>query len=168
MRLFISINFDEEIIEALTGLQKELKSSGISGRFTRPENLHLTLAFVGDYDRPEDILDVMETIPCSPFSLKIDKLRFFRDMLFAEIEECKELKDYVRRLRRGLSDQGIPFDRKKFLAHITLIRKASIREDSFRLPVRLPDKRIEVDRISLMRSDRGRHGMIYTEIKPTV
>jgi 2'-5' RNA ligase len=66
----------------------------------------------------------------------------------------------VRRIRRALAEHDIPFDRKRFSPHITLLRRAS---------GKLPGHEIRpavtrVESISLMRSDRGRNGMIYTEL----
>ena len=55
---------------------------------------------------------------------------------------------------------NIPFDKKRFSPHITLIRKAS-----GEMPGTAPESvSMTVNTISLMRSDRGRHGMIYTEL----
>ena len=69
---------------------------------------------------------------------------------------------YVKRLRRSLSDHAIPFDEKRFNPHITLVRKASF--DKGLPAVSVSQKEMLVERISLMRSDRGKHGMIYTEV----
>ena len=66
----------------------------------------------------------------------------------------------VRRIRRALAENNIPFDKKRFSPHITLIRKAS-----GDMPGLAPEPvSMTVETISLMRSDRGRNGMIYTEI----
>ena len=72
-------------------------------------------------------------------------------------------------MRRALADAGIPFDRKKFSPHITLVRKPEIagsRNGGIPESVLadLPKAEMIVDHISLMRSERGRHGMIYTEL----
>ena len=128
MRLFIAINFNEDVIEDLVRLQAEFKRCRVAGNFTKPENLHLTLVFIGEYGNPDDILDVMETVPFHPVPLKFDGLQHFRDMYFAGIGHTPELESYVRRLRRALSGNGIPFDRKKFSPHVTLIRKVSFRD----------------------------------------
>ena len=165
MRLFIAINFNEDVIEDLVRLQAEFKRCRVAGNFTKPENLHLTLVFIGEYGNPDDILDVMETVPFHPVPLKFDGLQHFRDMYFAGIRHTPELESYVRRLRRALSGNGIPFDRKKFSPHVTLIRKVSFRDG---VPEEVP-KNIHVretvaTEVSLMCSERGKRGMIYTEI----
>ena len=70
------------------------------------------------------------------------------------------LMSVVRRIRRALAESEIPFDRKRFSPHITLIRKASGKMPGIQVqPVTMT-----VSTISLMRSDRGRNGMIYTEL----
>ncbi|MCR4658330.1 MAG: hypothetical protein K5770_19185 [Lachnospiraceae bacterium] len=54
MRLFIAIQFGENILDALTDIQSDLKSRGVTGNYTRRENLHITLAFIGDYGNTEE------------------------------------------------------------------------------------------------------------------
>ena len=60
----------------------------------------------------------------------------------------------------------IPFDRKKFNPHITLLRKAQIsRENPFRFSdVKVGHAELTVRSISLMRSDFGKRGAVYTEV----
>ena len=70
----------------------------------------------------------------------------------------------MKRLRAALLDEEIPFDRKKFLPHVTLIRKADCTKGKAFLPEYLGGVSMKVNGISLMKSERGRHGMVYTEI----
>ena len=164
MRLFIAANFDEKIVSALTELQEGLRKNGAEGNFTRPENLHLTLAFIGEYGNPEDVLDMMEMVSFQSMPLCVEGLQHYRDMYLLRMQGNTELESYVKRLRRILAEQGIPFDRKKFSPHITLIRKVSFRNGSLELPERLPEIPFCINKVSLMRSERGKKGMIYTEL----
>ena len=164
MRLFIALNFDDPVVNTLVDMQNELIEGGIQGKRTPPENLHLTLAFIGEYGSPDEVLDVMETLPFRPFSIRFDGFQHFRDMYFLRIAESEELSSYVRRLRHSMADAGIPFDRKNFKPHITMFRKVSFREDGIIIPPEVPDMSIEVRSVSLMRSTQGKRGMIYTEI----
>jgi 2'-5' RNA ligase len=59
-----------------------------------------------------------------------------------------------------LADAHIPYDKKRFFPHITLIRKA-VGPMQW---IQIQKASMTVDSISLMRSDRGKNGMIYTEI----
>ena len=50
MRLFTAILLDREIKNTLIRAQKELMTLGVTGNYTTEDNLHLTLAFIGEYD----------------------------------------------------------------------------------------------------------------------
>ena len=164
MRLFIAIRLSDEIRSGLAEIQSFLRNRGVSGNFTKLENLHLTLAFIGEYADPEDVLDAMRGVPFAPFSIRLDGFGSFGDLYWRRIGENNELSAYVKRLRRALAESGIPFDRKKFSPHITLIRKASFDKNRGFPGVTVPDVSMEADRVSLMRSDRTKSGMVYTEI----
>ena len=163
MRLFIAINFEERFLDGLVCLQESLRSAGAAGNFTKRENLHLTLAFIGEYGNPGNVLDVMETVDFRPVEIRLDGVGHFREMYLAKVAENPGLQSYVRRLRRALADYDIPFDRKKFSPHITLIRKVSYLNGAPHIED-LPKATAKVSSISLMRSERGRNGMVYTEI----
>ncbi len=164
MRLFIAIQFPERVKNALLYLQQDMKDCGMKGNYTKEENLHLTLAFIGEYKDPEAVMDALDGIDLEPFYIELDGFGNYGDLYWAGIKESTELKNTVKRIRHVLADNGIPFDKKKFSPHITVLRKASFtgNPDSFKIYV--PDEKMKVDSISLMRSDRGKSGMIYTEI----
>ena len=164
MRLFIAIQFDESILDALTDFQDDLKSQGVTGNYTKRENLHITLAFIGDYGNPDEVLDAMEQVDFRPVEISLDGVGSFGDLFWAGLTDNPQLAAYVKRLRHVLSEQGIPFDKKRFSPHITLIRKYSCRGGG-EIPVSDPPKgSMRATRVSLMRSERGKNGMIYTEI----
>ena len=164
MRLFIAIQFPERVKNALLYLQQDMKDCGMKGNYTKEENLHLTLAFIGEYKDPEAVMDALDDIDLESFYIELDGFGNYGDLYWAGIKESTELKNTVKRIRHVLADNGIPFDKKKFSPHITVLRKASFtgNPDSFKIYV--PDEKMKVDSISLMRSDRGKSGMIYTEI----
>ena len=165
MRLFIALIFEDSVLEMLTGFQEELRKQGVRGNYTLRENLHITLAFIGEYGNPDEILDVMETVPFRPVELKFEGYQHYRDMYFARIADNPGLESYVRRLRRALAAKDIPFDRKNFRPHITLVRKVSFRNGSIEGAPRIEDQNgFVAQRVSLMRSERGKNGMIYTEL----
>ena len=204
MRLFLSIQLNDEMKHALRRIQHAMQSQGVQGNFTREENLHLTLAFIGEYPDPEDVLDVMEQIEFEPFDIRLDGVGSFGSLWWAGIDSVGEdefeggaqdgsdtqhgsdaLKALAKHLRRGLAEAGIPFDRKKFSPHITLVRKPQMRNGrnlnghsgrnsdghGSRNPAipeavlqDLPMAEMLVEHVSLMRFERGKHGMIYTEL----
>ena len=160
MRLFIAISLSSEIREALMNVRDEMFARGVRGNFTPEANMHLTLAFIGDYPDPEPVLDALAEVEFTPFSLSLDGIGSFGDLWWAGVKESAPLEAVVRRIRRALAAHDIPFDRKRFSPHITLIRKAKNRMPG----VQLRPAAMTVNTVSLMRSDRGRNGMIYTEL----
>lgn len=156
MRLFIAIPMSGEMKDALGRMQRQMRDQRITGRFTPPENLHLTLAFIGEYPDPDAVF-----LPrVKPFTLELDGYGSFGDLWWAGLKPCPPLRRYVLALRHALAYDSIPFDRKKFSPHITLLR------GGVGVPaLTVPRAEMVVNRVSLMRSDRGKRGMIYTELR---
>ena len=109
------------------------------------------------------MIDAMATARFRPLDIRLEGVQQFREMYFAKTADNQGLDAYVRRLRRSLADSNIPFDRKKFSPHITLIRKVSYLNGVPAISD-LPEADTRIESVSLMRSERGRNGMIYTEI----
>lgn len=164
MRLFIAVQFSKDILNALLDVQSEMKAFDVRGRYSPPENLHLTLAFIGEYGNPDDVMDALNSVPFAPFPLRLDGLGNFGDLYWAGIADNPPLTTFVKRLRHALADRNIPFDRKRFSPHITLVRKAEYYGETPLPPIHAPEGEMDITAVLLMRSDRGKHGMIYTEI----
>lgn len=163
MRLYIAIKLNDEMIVALEGLQGDLQFIGMQGRYTPAENMHLTLAFIGEYPNPQTVLDALENVSFKPFDISLDAAGNFGDLWWAGIKDSDPLTNLVKQVRHVLAEADIPFDKKRFKPHITLVRDA--RWDDHQLEcVYVEPTQMTVEHISLMRSDRGKHGMIYTEI----
>ncbi len=161
MRLFIAIKFNSEIKSALLSMQEQLKHANICGNYTKPENLHLTLAFIGEYSDPGYVAETLEHVRFKPFELKLNGIGSFGRLWWAGLSASVELHNTAAQIRHFLADADIPFDKKKFSPHITLIREPN----KPALPaIEIPDATMTVGEIALMRSERGRSGMIYTEI----
>ena len=167
MRLFVAVNLNDDMKDAIMDIQDAMRSYGVRGNETRPDNMHLTLAFIGDYDDPYHVKSIIDSIGIRPFEIKLNGIGAFGNLWWVGIEESTPLQSVARRLRRALAEEGIPFDRKKFSPHITMIRRADGRlspQAKEEMTSLLFGASMIVDHISLMRSDRGKSGMIYTEL----
>ncbi len=163
MRLFIAIPLSSEIKAHLRDFQETLKTSGITGSWSPIGNLHLTLAFIGEYANPDKVLESVGSLAFMPFELCICSTGSFSDTLWAGVGKNGSLEKLAGDVRRALAVYDIPFDRKRFGPHITLARRSSVPADLSSLPC--PDHAVmTVSSFSLFRSDRGKHGMIYTEL----
>ena len=163
MRLFIAIQLNKKLQKHVRDVQDAFRRQGVRGNYPPEENLHLTLAFIGEYGNPDAVLEAMETVSFAPFSITMDSIGSFGDLWWTGLSGNEELEALVRRLRRSLAEAGIPFDRKRFKAHVTFLRRPTYGKGG--IPhIRAVPVSMEVAGISLMRSERGRNGMIYTEL----
>ena len=123
----------------------------------------MTLAFIGEHPDPEQVLEAMGKAEFTGFPIVLDEIGLFNNnVLWAGVHGSEQLETLVRRLRYELARADIPFDRKAFLPHVTLVRNV---DDSRGVPeTRVPEVSMTVSGISLFRSDRGKRGMAYTEI----
>ena len=160
MRLFLAINLSRPMKDALVAAQNTMYDHGVRGNYTPEENLHLTLAFVGDYPEPKTVMDALSSVSFFPIQITLDGIGAFGDLWWAGLREAPALTAVVRRVRRALADSDIPFDRKRFSPHITLLRRARGEMPG----ITIEPCSMEADTISLMRSERGKNGMIYTEL----
>nr|MCR4935671.1 RNA 2',3'-cyclic phosphodiesterase [Oscillospiraceae bacterium] len=124
MRLFLAICLSPAMKDALVEAQNALYDRGVRGNYTPEENLHLTLAFIGEYPDAEAVLEVLSSVSFSPFALQLEGMGCFGDLWWAGMAASEPLTALAGKLRRALAAAGIPFDRKRFSPHITLLRKA--------------------------------------------
>ena len=163
MRLFVAVRLSDEYRDTLAKTQEYLLRHSVHGRYLSRENLHMTLAFIGELPDPEPVFEVLEGLDFPAFTITLDKPCVFRNnILCAGILPSDPLDRQVDRLRRNLAEAGIPFDRQTFRPHITLIREMNAVKG---LPeIHIPGIAMTVDRFTLYRSDRGKNGMNYTEL----
>lgn len=165
MRLFIAVQLSDEIKSAVTLAQEKLRQNKVGGHYTNIQNLHLTLTFIGEYRNTNYVLEAMEQIHFESFRLRLGgHIGNFGDLLWAGLEQSDDLERLARQLRHSLAEHRIPFDKKKFNPHITMLRNSEIPAYTNISSINIDKVSMTVSEVSLMRSERGRHGMIYTEI----
>ena len=158
MRLF---PLSEEMKKALVTCMHDLKKQGVEGNYVPAQNLHLTLAFIGEYDDPEKVKEVLRSVPLPPFRMSLSEKGNFGNLLWAGVKGNQKLSAYVKELRAALKEEGIPFENDKFIPHITLIRKASAKKP---YQVHLPKADMMVTKASLMKSEFRNGKTVYQEL----
>lgn len=174
LRLFISIDFSEEIKDTLYGLAMELKKHSQKGYITKRENFHLTLAFIGETKRVQSVISAMEdTVKATylpPFQLNTKGAGRFsgrgRDIYWIGIEENEMLNRLNAALVRELIKREFKMEERAYKPHLTLGREIVLKEDyTFgEFAKKVPDLSIRIDRINLMKSDRINGKLTYTTI----
>ena len=161
MRLFIAIQLSEEMQQALVACLHDLKKQGVEGNYVPARNLHMTLAFIGEYEDPRKIKEVLARVPLPGFRLSLSEKGNFGNLLWAGVKGNQKLSAYVKELRAALKAEGIPFENDKFVPHITLIRKVSAKKS---YQVRLPKAEMKVTKASLMKSEIKNGKVTYQEL----
>ena len=163
MRLFIAIELSDEMKTALVEAQNAMYDRGVRGSFSPEENLHLTLAFIGEW--PEDVTACLPPVG-EPFALTLSHIGVFQraKVLWAGVEPCPALDALAARARQNLQAAGIPFDPQPFNPHITLIRKPVLPDAALLGTIRPQPAAMTVGETCLYRSERTENGMAYTVI----
>ena len=155
MRLFIALPVTADVRRALEKTQTALQKAGVRGRFAPPENLHMTLVFLGNVADPAPVIGAMQRVRLPKTALEFDRLTLFGDVTVALFKPDDALDRYVRALRKALDDVGVGYDANAFRPHITLARKTALPE-AFRLQPferRLRGVRLPVREAVLLSSD---------------
>jgi RNA 2',3'-cyclic 3'-phosphodiesterase len=170
IRLFVGIGLPEDIRARLSGL-----CGGVPGaRWVPPENMHLTLRFIGEVSEgeAEDIHHALVSIRTRRFDISIAGVGYFDTAgevraLWARVEKSPELLALHARVESALVRMGLEPEERRFTPHITLARlkdtpvaRASAflaHNNMFRAGP------IAVESFSLFSSFRQREGAIYQE-----
>lgn len=125
MRLFAAIALPESLKSRIALMQ-----GGIPGaRWVDRDNLHLTLAFIGEVDdeTAERAAEALETVRAEPFPLTLQGCGLFSkgkhpESLWLGIEPSEELMHLQKSLCRALEMARAPLEARKFTPHVTLAR----------------------------------------------
>jgi 2'-5' RNA ligase len=171
MRLFVAVNFSDEIKSRIIEVQESLRSQSTRGNFTRPENLHLTLAFIGETpeEKLETIYAIIDDIKSPSFDIRFNRTGCFthsrKELWWIGAESggsgLSSLKSIHVRLIRDLLDAGFRVDQRPFNGHITRAREVR-RLEPIALPC--PEMLLKVNRVSLMKSEHLKGVLTYTEL----
>jgi len=125
MRLFIALSLPDALREKLCGL-----CSGLPGaRWVAPENLHLTLRFIGEVDGhdAEDIDAALSGIRFPRFPLTLSGVGEFGDgkrlrSVWVGVEANEMLERLQAKVEQAVRRAGQPPEKRKFKPHVTLAR----------------------------------------------
>ena len=125
IRLFVGIELPRDITDRLYGLR-----GGVPGaRWLEPENIHLTLRFIGNVEDNEfcDVDDALGRVRGPAFDLEIAGAGEFSRgrrpvMIWAGITPNPALLDLQRRIEAGLVKAGFPPEGRRYTPHVTIAR----------------------------------------------
>ena len=125
IRLFIAIDLPEDIIELIGGMGRSIPGS----RPVKPDQLHLTLRFIGEVDHGLffDIQEQLQQVRFAPFTISLQGVGHFPPrgtprVIWAGITPISELVRLKKKIDSQLKHCGLAPEKRKFSPHITLTR----------------------------------------------
>ena len=162
-RMFLTVWPNEVQIEQLYQLQGDYIGCG---KEVAPENLHMTLLFMGDMaDGAVDCLvQGAQDLLVRPFSISLDRLGYFpktKIFYIAPSVVPEELMLLQRGLRSCAQHCGVRQLSKRYLPHVSLQRKSEIplSNPSF-APIEW-----EIDEFHLVESRLDRRAVLYNSVE---
>lgn len=170
-RLFVAIDLPDPIQQSLAMLQ-----AGVPGtRWVASTNFHLTLRFIGDVPEPAigDIADLLSRLAAPAFSFNLDGVGSFgsgrsKSVLWVGVQRSEPLRFLRDKVDRAVSAAGFGPDTRKFSPHVTLAYAKQAPKPRIAgwlaLHALFRSPPIDVSRFTLMDSQLGSEGAIYTPL----
>lgn len=172
MRLFIAINLSENIKDELGKTITRLKAETRRGSFTRRDNFHITMLFLGEVDtsKVNNIKQAMEDVQATPFEINLSSLGYFKrnegDIFWIGVHKNEVLNDIYEQLYSRLTQVGFSLEARQFKPHLTIGRRVIANHgfDSSSFSQSIPSMKMTINKISLMKSERINEKLTYSEI----
>jgi 2'-5' RNA ligase len=179
IRTFIAVEIPENIISGIRDLQQDLKAYGVDIRWIRPENIHLTLKFLGDVqaaDMDRIIKAIIGTAEGgSPISLQAKGIGVFpgvkrpRVLWVGLTGQLELLSSLQKTLDANLKGIGFPPEKRPFKGHLTIGRIKTKMNSKIFVDALMDFRSFEsetfvADRIVLFKSELKPNGAVYTNL----
>lgn len=170
IRLFVAIPLPELVRTQLTMLQ-----SGLQGaRWLKPENIHLTLRFIGEVrnDLASDIDMALSKISAPAFELSLEGVNSFSrgkrpHALWVGLAKSDPLMHLQAKIESTLVHAGLEAEARSFSPHITIARLKEMRPNRVQLWAAehgaFHTGPFAVDRFALFSSFLKPEGALYIE-----
>jgi len=178
IRSFIAIEISESVRKKIADLQEELKKHKERISWTKPDNIHLTLKFLGDIEesKTKSIGEslTIATKELQPFNFFVKELGVFPNfrrprVLWVGINNPgNELNNIHSKIEQQLNQLGFQKEKKRFNPHLTIGRVKSQVSDQFIerfKTVKFDGNEVKVAEIIFMKSQIHPKGAIYTPLR---
>lgn len=169
-RLFVAIRPPDVVREQLLDLMEGIPDV----RWQDDDQLHLTLRFIGEVERPvaEDIVAALKRISFDRFSVALDGVGKFEKRrngaLWAGVQPKDQLRALASKVERACQSAGLEPEQRAYHPHITLARwkgRATRLERFLELHAGLSSEAWEVGDFILFESRLGRDGAHYEAVE---
>lgn len=174
MRAFIAIEASPEVRAAVASLVDELEGRVPKVRWVAPENLHITLRFLGHTDERilQGLTDELKAMVarCAPFRLEFRGIGLFPSPRRARVMSAliakppRELEELYRSVESAVGHHGFPEERRTFKPHLTFARLRAPSAGLPKIQSELENRELghaSVDEVIVFESVLKRTGAVY-------
>ena len=176
LRAFVAVAPGAPLRNALGHARASLESAKFAPglRWVRPENLHLTLRFLGEValaslpalrSALQEILRAQERFELAPTGVALFPNSRRPRALAATLPADERLQALAARVESAVRDCGFPSEPRRFRPHITLARFRRGQRAGALPEIRLEAAPLEVHAVALMRSELAPTGARYTTLE---
>jgi 2'-5' RNA ligase len=179
-RAFIAIDLPESVRSFLSEAQEALKLNGFRVKWVRPQNIHLTLKFLGNTASADtDKIVAAMTLAvnnCPVVSLAAKGIGVFPDVrrpriIWAGLNgQLEILANLQQALDAHLADLGFSRETRAFKSHLTLGRvKGKIVSARMKAAIdkltEFESESFEINQVILFKSELRPSGAVYTQVR---
>lgn len=136
MRLFVGIDLPDEIRGSISAYMKKLDAAVPGTKWVKPESLHVTLKFIGNSEKPDEIKRALARVTGPRFEMRFRGTGFFTPrsprVFWVGIEAPRELAALACEVESALVPLGIEKEAREYSPHLTLAREGSGRPSGAR------------------------------------
>jgi 2'-5' RNA ligase len=130
MRLFVALDIDAAIRRRITDFRNQMRALAPAVRWVAPETFHITLQFLGETKKLDEIQSALDSVQGSPFEISLRNVGFFPSaksprVLWVGIEAGEHLSELANSIGQALQPLGFERDAGPFKPHLTLARAGS-------------------------------------------
>lgn len=179
IRSFIAFDMqNESVLNRLSAAQKLLVETGADLRPVAPQNIHVTIRFLGDISPSmvDKVFEAMKNVKFTPFTIQIKGLGVFPSLKYPRVvwaamtDGVEQLRSIFNQLEPQICALGFQADAYGFSPHLTIARvKSGANKD--RLAELVTKKRdyefgtIKADCLRLKRSQLSPKGPTYSTLR---
>jgi 2'-5' RNA ligase len=130
MRLFVALDIDRDIRDKIAAFRDQLRPLAPDVKWVNPETFHVTLQFLGETKKLDEIRRSLEQVRSSRIDLAFRKAGFFPNpksarVFWVGIEADSNLPTLVSAIGHQLETLGFKRDSAPYTPHLTLARAGS-------------------------------------------